>query len=190
MRLNECKSKLLLPLFMQSDIFDTTLCESIDLMVKDIWSIIQKKLHFWDYFDYMSEKQLDECADELSVYWYRYDVNIEAKRTIIKNAREVKRKLGTIWAVEEVLKVYFGEANVIEYWNYGGKKKHFKIQTWNSNTVNEDAEMFLAILDKIKRKAAVLDYIEVLENSTNEILYIIIPGQSGVGENKQIGGYV
>ena len=190
MRLIDCKCKLLLPLFMQSDVFDATLCESIDLIVKDMWSCIQRKLRFWDYIDYMSEKQLDECANELSVYWYRYDASLDAKRAIIKDAREVKRKLGTVWAGEEVLKIYFGEANVIEYWNYEGKKKHFKVQTWNSETVNEDAEMFLYVLDKIKRKACVLDYIEVLEKSTNELLYIITPGQSGVSENSQIGGIV
>lgn len=190
MRLSDCKCTLLLPLFMQSDIFDTTLCESIDLIVKDMWLRIQDRLSFWNYIDFMSEKQLDECATELSVYWYRYDVSVDAKRAIIKNAREVKRKLGTVWAVQEVLKIYFGEANVIEYWDYGGKKKHFKVQTWNSETVNEDAEMFLSILDKIKRKACVLDYIEVLEKSTNELLYIITPGQAGVTENSQIGGNV
>lgn len=190
MRLSNIVSKKLMPLFMRSDSFNAALCDAIDDIVKDMDERINQNIRFWDNFDNMTEEQLDEAADELKVHWYRYDVDVEQKREIIKNAKYIKRKLGTVWAVEEILKVYFGDALVVEYWNYGGKKKHFKIQTWNSNTINRDAEMFLSVLDKIKRKGAILDYIEILERSTNEILYVITPARVEVIENKQIGGYV
>ena len=175
MRLVNCVSSKLLPLFMRKDDFNRTLCQCIDEIVKELYALIQSKLRFWDTFDNMTEEQLDECADEFGIYWYKYDANIEQKRSIVKCARQVKRKLGTVWAVEYVLSIYFDTSDVIEYWKYGGEKRHFKVQVYNSETVNQDAEAFLKILNRIKRKAAILDYIEVMDISTNEILYFIKP---------------
>ncbi len=188
MRLDDCVSQKLLPLFMRRDAFNIALCNCIDDMVKELWTKLQAQLRFWDYIDYMTEAQLDECAKELCIHWYRYTATIEKKRDIIKNYKEVKSKLGTVWATEYILGVYFGEATIVEYWEYGGKKKHFKIQTWNTNTVNKDADEFLKIMNKIKRKSSVLDYIEIQEKSTNEIIYILTPGTGEIIENNEIGG--
>lgn len=188
MTLSNIISKKLMPLFMRSDQFDASLCEGIDQIVKDMDERIDQKIRFWDNFDNMTEEQLDEAAEELKVHWYRYDVDVEQKRAIIKEAKRIKRKLGTPYAIEEVLRIYFRDATLVEWWEYGGARKHFKIQTYNTSTVNEDAEKFISVLDKIKRKSAVLDFVEVLDYSTNEILYIIVPGQSNTEESTLVGG--
>ena len=86
------------------------------------------------------------------------------------------------------MRIYFRDATLVEWWQYGGARKHFKIQTYNSSTVDEDAGKFIAVLDKIKRKAAVLDYVEVLDYSTNDILYIIVPGESSTDKSILVGG--
>lgn len=188
MRLSNIVSKKLLPLFMRSDPFNASLGEGIDEIVKDMDSRIDQKLSFWDNFDNMTEEQLDEAAEELKVHWYRYDVDVKTKREIIKGAKYIKRKLGTPYSIEEVLRIYFRDATLVEWWDYGGARKHFKIQTYNSSTINDDAEKFIAVLDNIKRKAAVLDYVEVLDYSTNEILYIIVPGESSTEKSILVGG--
>lgn len=188
MRLSNIVSKKLLPLFMRSDQFDASLAEGIDEIVKDLNARIDQKIRFWDNFDNMTEEQLDEAAEELKVHWYRYDVDIETKREIIKGAKDIKMKIGTPYAIEEVLKIYFREAKLVEWWDYGGARKHFKIQTYNTSTVNEDAEKFIAVLDKIKRKAAILDYVEVMDYSSNDILYVILPGTSDSITTNMIGG--
>ncbi len=188
MRLANIVSKKLMPLFMRSDAFDVSLGEGLDNIVKDLDERAGQKLRFWDNFDNMTEEQLDEAAEELKVHWYRYDVDVEQKRNIIKGAKHIKRKLGTPYAIEEVLRIYFRDATLVEWWEYGGARKHFKIQTYNSSTVNEDAGKFIAVLDKIKRKAAILDYVEVLDYSTNDILYIIVPGASDTIKSNLVGG--
>lgn len=188
MRLADCISSKLLPLFMRRDDFNKTLCQCIDEIVKELYALSSSKLRFWDTFDNMTEEQLDECADEFGIYWYKYDANIEKKRSIVKCARQVKRKLGTVWAVEYVLSIYFDTSDVIEYWKYDGEKRHFKIQVYNSETVNQDAESFLKILNRIKRKAAILDYIEVMDVSTNEILYCITPSDASIEKMNTNGG--
>lgn len=188
MTLSTVTSKKLMPLFMRSDSFDISLCSGIDAIVRDMFSNITNNLKFWDRFDFMTERQLDEAAEELCVHWYRYDVDVSIKRSILKESAEIKRKLGTVWATEQILYVYFGEATVVESWEYGGEKRHFKITTFNSDTVDKDAEMFMSILDKIKRKSAVLDYVEVLDYSTNDILYIIVPGDAEYENEHARGG--
>lgn len=177
-----------MPLFMRRDPFDASLCVAIDELVKDAYDRILRKLQFWSYIDNMTEDQLDEAADELKVHWYRYEADLEKKRKIIKNAKTIKRKLGTPYAIEEVLQVYFRDAHLVEWWEYGGTRKHFKIQTYNTSTIKEDADAFIAVLDKIKRKATILDYVEVLDYSTNDILYIIVPGNSDEENVELIGG--
>lgn len=181
MTLSNIESKKLLPLFMRSDIFDSVICSGIDNIIKDVKALIDSNVGFWKQLDLMSEKQLDDVAEELCVHWYRYDAGIEQKRQIIKNAGNISRKLGTPWATEQILNVYFGEAYVVEYWEYGGEKKHFKVTTFNTDTVDRDAAMFMSVLDKIKRKSAILDYVEVLDYSTNDLLYIIAPGDAEYG---------
>lgn len=188
MRLSTVITKKLMPLFMRADQFDVSLCEGIDLLVKDAYGRILEKLQFWQHFDAMTEEQLDEAAEELKVHWYRYDANVEMKRKIIQNAKVIKRKIGTPYAIEEVLQIYFQDAHLIEWWEYGGTRKHFKIQTYNTSTINEDADAFMAVLDKIKRKATILDYVEVLDYSTNDILYVIVPGTSTRNTDGLIGG--
>lgn len=190
MRLKNIVNRKLMPLFMRSDRFDVSLGEGLDEIVKDMDAGIDQKLRFWDNFDNMTEEQLDEAAEELKVHWYRYDVDVETKREIIKGAKHIKRKLGTPYAIEEVLRIYFRDATLVEWWKYGGARKHFKIQTYNLSTVDEDAGKFIAVLDKIKRKAAVLDYVEVLDYSTNDILYIIVPGSSSTEHYNLVGGKI
>lgn len=87
-----------------------------------------------------------------------------------------------------MLSIYFDTSDVIEYWKYDGEKRHFKIQVYNSETVNQDAESFLKILNRIKRKAAILDYIEVMDVSTNEILYCITPSDASIEKMNTNGG--
>lgn len=188
MRLSTVITKKLMPLFMRADQFDVSLCEGIDLLAKDAYGRILEKLQFWQHFDAMTEEQLDEAAEELKVHWYRYDANVEMKRKIIQNAKVIKRKIGTPYAIEEVLQIYFQDAHLIEWWEYGGTRKHFKIQTYNTSTINEDADAFMAVLDRIKRKATILDYVEVLDYSTNDILYVIVPGTSTRNTDGLIGG--
>lgn len=190
MRLTNIVSKKLLPLFMRNDSFDLSLCTGLDEIVKDMDSRIGQNLRFWNNFDNMNEAQLDEAAEELKVHWYRYDVSVDQKREIIKAAKSIKAKLGTPYAIEEVLKIYFRDATLVEWWQYGGTRKHFKIQTYNTSTVNEDAEKFISVLDKIKRKAAILDYVEVLDYSNNDILYVIVPGISDIVRTNIVGGDV
>lgn len=172
--LANCDFAKLIPLWMREDETDKSLAESINLVSAE-YQTKASKLSKWIDLDSMTEEQLDQLAWELNVSWYQYGASINQKREIIKNAKKIHRKLGTKWAMEQVLTVYFDESKVLEWWQYGGTPGHFKIQTYNTATVDEDAERFLAVLDDVKRYSQVLDEIEVLSSSSMEIEYVIRP---------------
>ena len=172
--IQNCDFLKMLPLWMRLDPTDKSLAESMDYVT----DVLTKKIAIiskWKDIDNFTEERLDELAWEMNVSWYRYDATLKQKRNIIKNAKRVHRKLGTKWAMEQVLTCYFDDSTILEWWEYGGEPGHFKIQAVNTDTVDKDAEPFLAILDDVKRYSQVLDEIEILSSSSMEVEYIIRP---------------
>ena len=57
---------------------------------------------------------------------------------------------------------YFGEGEIVDWYTYGGEPGHFKVQTLNQSILKEKFEQFIIILNKVKRKSAQLDSIELI----------------------------
>ncbi len=172
--LDKLNFKNLLPSWMQEEKDDASLADSVTLQIPTIAEKISA-LSKWNRVDEMTAEELDAMAYELNITWYRYSASVERKREIVKNARKVHRKLGTKWALEYILTIYFDDATVLEWFDYGGEEGHFKIQTYNTATVDEDAEEFLRILDTVKKYSQILDTIDVTESSSGVIDHVIIP---------------
>ena len=164
----------ILPEFMKNDITDMALAEMVNFVMEKIYPRIIK-LSIWNQLENMDETELDQLADYLAISWYWYGATIGQKRQIIKDARKVHRHLGTVWALQYVLTIYFGEAKIIEWPDYGGDYGHFKIETYNQEAINEKAEEFLKIVNLLKRTSATLDEIVVYASSTMDDYYIIKP---------------
>lgn len=159
--LNEVKFLQLLPQWMQNDDTDKSIAESLDKNVKDICSR-KAVLSKWNdaAIDAMSEKHLDLLAYELNITWYLYDASIERKRKIVKEARHVHWKLGTKWAIEYVLSIYFTSAEVHEWFEYGGEPGHFKVTSKGEELHRNDAT-FVKVLNSVKRFSQHFDEVEV-----------------------------
>lgn len=115
----------------------------------------------WSVIDSLPEDILDELAKELDVNWFLYDADIEKKREIIKRADEIHRHLGTKWAVEEVVKIYFGTGTVIEWWEDGFPFREdelpdrrlpywFAVQTPQEGMDPELVDHFWEVIEKVK----------------------------------------
>ncbi|MGN9019898.1 phage tail protein [Lachnospiraceae bacterium HCP1S3_A10] len=172
--INDADFAKILPEFMKNDITDMALAEMVNFVMEKIYPRIIK-LSIWNQLENMDETELDQLADYLAISWYWYGATIEQKRQIIKDARKVHRHLGTVWALQYVLTIYFGEAKIIEWPDYGGDYGHFKIETYNQDAINEKAEEFLKIVNLIKRTSATLDEIVVYASSSMDNYYIIKP---------------
>lgn len=120
-----------------------------------------KNISVYAAVDELPEKMLNLLAVELRAQYYDEKLSIEQKRTIVKNALLWHEHAGTPYAVEEMIKAVFGTGEVKEWFEYGGEPGHFKIQTVNQSIVNTKAAEFMRILEKVKRKSAHLDEIEL-----------------------------
>ena len=109
----------------------------------------------------MTEAELDDLAWELNIPWYETNASIAIKREVIKSSDQVHMRLGTKWAVENVIRTYFGNGFVTEWWEYGGEPGHFQVNSSNPSLNNERFNEFLHLLSKVKRASAKLDSVVI-----------------------------
>lgn len=158
MRLNEAEILKLLPSWMREDAAIQGLAAGTDKITRSIYARI-KLLSRWDQIDNLSEEELDELAWELNIQWYDSTALISTKRNVIRNSDLVYAKLGTRYAVEQIVTDYFGSGQVREWFEYGGKPHHFKVLSTNPELVNNNLELFLKLLGVVKRRSSWLDAI-------------------------------
>jgi phage tail P2-like protein len=115
----------------------------------------------WDRIDSLEHADLDELALELNIDWYETGATLATKRRIIKQSDLVHSRLGTNWAVEQVVSAHFGSGVVREWYEYGGKPYHFKVISNNPSITAENIDKFLRLLSKVKRESAWLDSISI-----------------------------
>ena len=77
----------------------------------------------------------------------------------IGNSERVYAKLGTPYAVEQIVADYFGTGEVREWYQYGGQPHHFKVLSDNPSLVNSNLGLFLKLLRTVKRRSSWLDAI-------------------------------
>lgn len=115
MRLKETEMVKLLPAWMQEDSSNQGLAAGCDIVSRDAYARL-KLLSRWDKIDQLSEAELDEMAWELNIQWYDSTAPIAAKRAVIRNSDRVYSKLGTPYAVEQIVADYFGTGEVREWY--------------------------------------------------------------------------
>lgn len=160
MNLSNIEFIKLLPQFMRDDDAVRGLAASLDAIVPDIAESIAK-LSTWDHIDDLGEAELDALAWELNIPWYDTTSTLAIKREVIKNSDMVYKKVGTKWAVENIIKTYFGDGFIKEWFEYGGEPGHFEVYSSNPSLNNERLNEFLALLNKTKRATAKLDGIVI-----------------------------
>lgn len=168
MKLSNIEFLKLLPQFMRDDAAVRGLAAAIDEIVPSLAESI-KKLSTWDHIDELNDAELDELAWELNIPWYDSSASLEVKRNVVKNSDNVHRHLGTKWAVEYIIKTYFGDGYITEWFEYGGEPGHFRVNSSNPSLNNERLAEFLELLNKTKRASAKLDGISI--NLASELVF-------------------
>ena len=186
MKLSDLEFIRLLPQFMRDDDAVKGLSAGIDAIVPDLAASI-RKLSTWDHIDELSESELDELAWELNIPWYETTASVAIKRQVIKSSDQIHARLGTKWAVENVIRTYFGSGHVSEWWEYGGEPGHFQVNSSNPSLNNERFNEFLRLLEKVKRASAKLDSV-VISLSGELPLYIGVALHEVGRERYAIGG--
>ena len=186
MKLNDLEFIRLLPQFMRDDDAVKGLAAGIDAIVPELAASIVK-LTTWDHIDELRESDLDELAWELNIPWYDTTASLAIKRQVIKTSDQIHARLGTKWAVENVIRTYFGSGYISEWWEYGGEPGHFQVNSSNPSLNNERFNEFLHLLAKVKRASAKLDSV-VISLSGELPLYAGVALREIGTERYSIGG--
>lgn len=150
----------LLPAFMKEDAAVQALSQAMNNLLGDPDGRIAS-LSGWTHLEAATEQELDELAWELSLPWYETGASRETKIRLIQHAEEVRRKLGTKWALETILSDYFGPVEVTEWPDYFGEPHHFKIYAENEEATNSRKEQFDWLLSIAQRDSSRCDDLSI-----------------------------
>ena len=103
---------------------------------------------------------LDLLAKELRTQYYSDDLELDVKRGLVRNTLIWYMTAGTPAAVEELVSIVFGEGEVSEWFEYGGKPYWFKIKT--NAILTEDINTFFSnMIRKVKNTRSHIEAIEI-----------------------------
>lgn len=173
MNINNMDFVQLMPAFMKQDEAVIGLSKGTNRIAEEVAAKI-RLFSTWNQIDNMSSAELDMLAEELHISWYDKTASLDVKRELIKNSDMVHAKMGTNWAVQNVIETYFGSGEIVDWYDYEGEPHHFKVITANQRVTNKDAEKFLNVLDKVKRKSAWLDGIEIVADGQCNINVFVL----------------
>ncbi len=117
--------------------------------------------------DSLPEQILDVLAVELRTPYYREDMDVETKRSIIKRTMLWHLNAGTPSAVQELISIVFGSGEVEEWFEYGDKPYFFKIKTDAIFTLQMN-DFFTTMLSRVKNTRSHLRMIEIKRNVNQE----------------------
>lgn len=160
MKLTTLEFVRLLPQFMRKDGAGKGLSAAMDQIVPEL-ARSTATLSTWDHIDELNEAELDALAWELNILWYDTGATLDTKRALVKDSDLVYKRLGTKWAVENVIQSYFGDGYIREWFEYEGQPGHFRVYSTNPSLNNERLTEFLNILDKVKRHSSKLEGIYI-----------------------------
>ena len=168
MKLSNLEFIRLLPAFMRDDAAIIGFASAMD----EIIPIIAERLDTlptWGHIDQMSDAELDALAWELNILWYDSGASLEVKRRLILDSDKMYKRLGTKWAVENIINTYFGDGYITEWFEYDGAPGHFRVYSTNPSLTDARFLEFMNILGKVKRASSILDGI-----------YITLTGQMNI----------
>lgn len=84
-------------------------------------------IHIYTQIDSQPEEILDVLAVQFKADWYDSNYPLEAKRSIIKTALEVRRYYGTDWATLKAISAIYPRSEIEQWYDYGGTPGHFRV---------------------------------------------------------------
>jgi len=155
LKLNELDLLQFIPVFMREDTTSKGLAYAIQRQLNNVISAIANT-QIYANIDIIDEGILDELAWQFNCGWYDSNASVDIKRQLIKAALVAHKTRGTAYAVEEVVKSYFDDATVVEWFEYGGDPYTFKVIV--KNGVDTDlVDRFTMAVNSVKNIRSVMD---------------------------------
>lgn len=151
--------------------------ESIDYAIEQQKNRIISK--FFLDIDKLSETEIDYLLWEYHVDYVGENASVESKRELVKIAVIAHFNKGTLGSVKAICKILFGNAEIKEWFEYGGRPGYFKISTLGEL---KDEKDYLKVLDVVNEYKNERSWLEALtfERSSNLGKYV------GIFSEKQV----
>ena len=111
--------------------------------------------------DTMPDNILDILAVELRLPYYDQTYTTAVKRELIKGALQYWATAGTVESLSKILSNIFGDAEIEEWFEYGGDPGYFRIVTTNPNVTGDTLAQFTKTAQDVKRLSAWLEEVLV-----------------------------
>jgi hypothetical protein len=112
-------------------------------------------LVFLDRVDEFTDKECDLAAKELHIDWYDGTMTLAEKRKSCKESFILHATFGTPGAVQDLLDIFFSDAQILEWWEYSGDPGHFKFMV--NGTAPEYISRIINRIEHVKKKSQILD---------------------------------
>ena len=131
--------------------------ESIDYAIKQQKNRIISK--FFLDIDKLSETEIDYLLWEYHVDYVGENASVESKKELVKIAVIAHFNKGTLGSVKAICKILFGNAEIKEWFEYGGQPGYFKISTLGEL---KDEKDYLKVLDVVNEYKNERSWLEAL----------------------------
>jgi len=138
-----------------------SLSYAIDQEFKRLITAVANVIVYSD-IDHQNSDMLDALARQYTIKGYRDTMPLPVKRRLVKQAILAYIKAGTIPAVLEQVQAIFGDADIEEWFKYGGEPYYFRITSSNPALGNESIQDMISAIYGVKRLSAWLDQIIVI----------------------------
>ncbi|MBT2717561.1 phage tail protein I [Bacillus sp. ISL-57] len=135
---------------------DTEIVAMADALTP-IFQMIYEKTKLIKQFEGIPDNLLDFIAYEEIVDFYETTMSVEEKRALIDRAQIVHQLKGTPAAIEEVAGIFFKNARVREWFEYGGDPYYFRIETDETFKSEVDIARLFRLIETTKRKSSRLE---------------------------------
>lgn len=157
---------------------------SIDKTFYVIADEVNKCIILPNIFKITDHSLLDLLAWDRNVDYYESSLSTTQKQELINNSFRQQMKKGTPSAIEDLIRVIFGDGEVVEWFSEEGLEPYtFIVRTSNESATNERAEEFLAAINSAKNKRSHLVRIEITASSD---LNLYFAGVLHIGDYMQI----
>lgn len=158
----------LLPYSLLQDPVLVAIAEAVEIQLNQAYQEAEDIYNLVD-IDKMPEALLDLLAFEKHVDFYEVELPIKQKRELVKTSIKWHRKKGTRGAVEDVVSIIYKNAQVFEWFEYGGEEYRFKIEVDEPFIANEDMNRLKRMVEATKNKRSWLEYVAVKMQQTQYI---------------------
>lgn len=161
----------IMPQSLLNDPFVKALAQALDPELRAISNEIIKCV-LLPRINSLDEQVIDHLAVQLHVDFYDTSLPLATKKTLVQNSIRWHKIKGTPAAVEEIIEAIFGGGKVIEWWEYeSGEPYHFKVESFNPNISQSEADRFLAALYATKNTRSWFDGVTITLNDNLPVYY-------------------